>query len=67
MKMAFFGETSPRQAVRSYLEHHHSEPNHQGLGNRLIESDAATSKRNGEIHCRERLGGVLEHYHRNAA
>ena len=38
-KMIFFGETSLRRAVRQFLEHYHGERNHQGLGNKLIESN----------------------------
>ena len=35
--MIFFGEKSLRRAVTNYLEHHHVERNHQGLGNEIIE------------------------------
>lgn len=66
-QMIFFGKSSLRQATRSYIEHYHGERNHQGLGNRLIESDESTAKRDGEIQCRERLGGMLKYYYRSAA
>ena len=33
---ALVGEDSLRKAIREFVEHHHAERNHQGLGNRLI-------------------------------
>ncbi len=35
-RMIFFGEKSLRRAVTAYLEHFHTERNHQGLDNELI-------------------------------
>ena len=66
-RLIFFGETCLRRAVRQFLEHYHAERNHQGLGNRLIDVGAEVGRRAGEVHCRERLGGVLRHYYRHAA
>ena len=66
-RLIFFGETSLRRAVRQFLEHYHGERNHQGLGNRLIHAGAEVGRWAGEVHCRERLGGVLRYYHRQAA
>jgi putative transposase len=66
-RMIFFGEGSLRQAVRQFLEHYHTERNRQGLGNRLIDADAEVGRRAGEVHCRERLGGILRYYYRPAA
>jgi hypothetical protein len=43
-RMIFFGEGSLRHAIRSYLEHYHGERNHQGLGNRLSESEETTAE-----------------------
>ena len=34
-KLILFGETSLRRALNEYIEHHHSERNHQGKGNLL--------------------------------
>ena len=66
-RMIFFGQKSLDNAVREYVEHYHSERNHQGLGNELIEpvDDAGVVVR--RIECRERLGGMLKYYHRRAA
>ncbi len=66
-RMIFFGETALRRAVTGYLAHYHCERNHQGLGNKLIEPDDEIDQHQGEIQCRERLGGLLRYYHRAAA
>ena len=60
------GEAHLRRAVREYVEHYHGERNHQGLGNRLIESSADDSRKDGRIECRQRLGGLLRFYQRAA-
>ena len=48
-------------------ELYHTERNHQGVGNRLLEPLATISSTNDPIHCRERLGGMLNFYYREAA
>ncbi len=65
--MIFFGENSLRSAIDAYLDHYHRERNHQGLGNLLIEPEAEVGETSGEVKCRERLGGLLRYYHREAA
>jgi putative transposase len=66
-KMIFFGENSLRRAVSQYLLHFHAERNHQGLDNRLIDVGVEVGRRHGELQCRERLGGLLRYYYREAA
>jgi transposase InsO family protein len=66
-RMIFFGETSMRNAVKEWLAHYHGERPHQGLGNRLIEPGAEASRATGKVECRERLGGMLNYYYRQAA
>ena len=56
-KIIFFGENSLRRALKEFEEHYHTERNHQGLGNRLVEPARAVGGRDGEVICRERLGG----------
>jgi len=51
--------------VREFLGHYHKERPHQGLGNVPLSGLPATG--NGEVVCRERLGGLLKHYERRAA
>lgn len=66
-RMIFFGETSLRKAVIAFLAHYHSERNHQGLSNRIIEPGEEVGRRSGQIATRERLGGMLRYYYRQAA
>jgi putative transposase len=61
-----FGERSLRLALREYVAHFHAEWNHQGKGNVLL-FWAAARQREGLVRCRERLGGLLRYYHREAA
>ena len=66
-KMIFFGEASLRNAIKTYLIHYHRERNHQGLDNRLIDPEEGVGQTTGKILCRERLGGILKYYYRQAA
>ena len=66
-RMILFGEASLRRALREYVTHFRSERNHQGLGNRLLEPIATVSTSDKPIQCRERLGGMLNFYYREAA
>jgi len=66
-RMILFGEASLRRTLRQYVAHYHSERNHQGVGNRLLQPLAKVSSINDPIHCRERLGGRLNYYYREAA
>jgi putative transposase len=67
-RMIFFGRSSLQYALAQYVEHYHRERNHQGLANQLLTpcSSAARSSR-GPIKRRQRLGGMLSFYHREAA
>ena len=56
-----------RTILTEFLIHYHSERNHQGLGNKLLTPPPANSNTGGSIQCRERLGGVLKYYYREAA
>jgi hypothetical protein len=66
-KMIFFGETSLRRALAEFVAHYHGERNHQGLGNELIEPGAEVGRAEGDVACRNRLGGLLRYYYRQAA
>jgi hypothetical protein len=46
---------------------YHSERNHQGLDNALICPEPEHAGAEGEVHRRERLGGLLNYYYRKAA
>jgi transposase InsO family protein len=60
------GQSHLRELLRDFLAHYHRERNHQGLANRLIEpsNDNTTT---GRIVRRQRIGGLLNYYSREAA
>jgi putative transposase len=66
-RLILFGEGSLRKAIHEFVEHYHRERNHQGLGNRLIIEDESGVGSGGPIQCRQRLGGMLNYYYRQAA
>jgi putative transposase len=66
-KVVLFGERSLRGAISEYVEHYHAERNHQGKGNILLFPQKTDLGRQGCLRCRERLGGLLRYYHRQAA
>jgi len=66
-RMILFGEASLRRSLREYVAHFRSERNHQGVENRLLEPCATGNSTDGPIQCRERLGGMLNFYYREAA
>jgi len=66
-RMIFFGEKSLRRAVDAYLDHYHEERNHQGLDNQIIKPGDEVGRGEGDVQCRERLGGLLRYYYRDAA
>jgi putative transposase len=67
-RLILFGEASLRHALQEYVEHYHSERNHQGKGNvRLFPTISQASGCEGPMQCRERLGGLLKYYMREAA
>jgi putative transposase len=65
-QMIFFSERQLRTAVGQFVEHYHSERNHQGLANRLIEPEVERDNGTGKVVCESRLGGLLNHYRRAA-
>ena len=65
-RIVLLGEGHLRAAVRVFVQHYHEERPHQGLGNDLI-SPKTTSIGTGPVKCRERLGGLLNFYYREAA
>ncbi len=66
-KIIPLGERHLRKAVKEYTDHYHFERNHQGLDNELIEKPTDSLDTDAAIECRERLGGILNFYHRRAA
>jgi putative transposase len=63
----FFGEDSLRNAIREIIAHYRLERNHQGLDNRLIVPIETIQEKRGPVRSRQRLGGMLNYYYREAA
>jgi len=67
-RLILFGESSLRRALQQYLEQYHGERNHQGKDNRILFPSRPEARENmGAVRCRERLGGLLKYYKREAA
>ncbi len=65
-KLILFGEASLRRAVAQFEAHFHEERPHQGKGNVILFPSSKENDVGGPIRCRERLGGLLKYYHREA-
>lgn len=66
-QMILVGEGSLHRAISEFVVHYHTERNHQSLENQIIRPEFTTFPPAGEVHCRERLGGMLRYYYRQAA
>ena len=66
-RMILIGESSLRRALSEFDLHYHAERNHQGLENKIIRPEFDEFPSEGPLHCRERLGGLLRYYFREAA
>jgi len=66
-KVILFGERSLRRALSEYVEHYHTERNHQGRENVLLFPRDTDAHREAPARCRQRLGGLLRYYHQAAA
>src|SRR5437899_11897678 len=67
-KLILLGEGSLRRALRHYEAHYHEERNHLGKDNVLLfplPTPAAGGKQD-KVRRRERLGGLLKYYERQA-
>ena len=68
LRLILFGENSLRLALKEYVTRHHHERNHQGRGNVLLfPTSEQKDSAEGPVRSRERLGGLLRFYHREAA
>jgi putative transposase len=61
------GESHLRLAISEYMRHYHLERNNQGLANALIDGKSQDVVGSRAVACRERLGGLLKFYYREAA
>ena len=67
--MILFGERALRHCLEQFVGHFHTERNHRGKGNVILFPAPADriGESSGEIRRRERLGGLLQFYYREAA
>ena len=61
------GEGHVRLRVGEDVDHDHRERNHQGLDNQLLQRPPPPVSLAADVQRRERLGGLLNFYHREAA
>ena len=61
------GEAHVRQLVHEFVEHDHHERNHQGRDNQLLQRPPPPVNPDADVERRERLGGLLSFYYREAA
>jgi putative transposase len=68
-KLILCGEGSLRRTLHHSEAHYHEERNHQGKDNLLLFPlrNQPASRKQGKVRYRERLGGLLKYYKREAA
>jgi putative transposase len=67
-QLILFGEHALRHALRSDVSHYHQERPHQGKGNMiLMPAPDHSQEHDRPVRYRERLGGLLTYYYREAA
>ena len=66
-RVVLLGEGHLRLRVGEYVDHDHRERNHQGLDNQLLQRPPPPVSLAADVQRRERLGGLLNFYHREAA
>ena len=66
-RIVLLGESHLRISAAEYLNHYHAERHHQGLDGNLIKAEETAGATTGCVASRARLGGMLNHYYRQAA
>jgi transposase InsO family protein len=66
-RLILFSAASLQRALNEFVAHYHAERNHQGRGNVLLFPASVDTRDVGAVQCRERLGGLLRYYYRQAA
>jgi hypothetical protein len=56
-----------RSTIREFVAHYHEERNHQGVNNQLLTHKPTVAHWSGPVQKRERVGGLLNYYFREAA
>jgi transposase InsO family protein len=66
-KLILFGERHVRHVIEEYVEHYNRERPHSGIEHHRPLEPEKPPPRDGPVACRERLGGLLKSYYREAA
>ncbi len=66
-RMLFFREDMLRRTIWEFVTHYDEERNHQGLGNQLLMKRPTIVDRHAAVRKRQRVGGLLNYYFREAA
>ncbi|MFT5430975.1 MAG: putative transposase [Myxococcota bacterium] len=66
-KLVPLSERHLRYAIQQFAAHYHHERHHQGLAGQLVVPDEHIGLTGGRVARRERLGGLLNFYYREAA
>ena len=68
-RIILFGEEGLRRTLNEFVAHYLEERNHQGKDNLLLSpsADLSALPEGDAIECKQRLGGMLKYYYREAA
>ena len=66
-RLILFSEESLHRSINEFVQHYHTERNDQGVRNRLLRPLVGSRIANDPVYRRDRLGGMLNYYHREAA
>ena len=66
-KFVPFGEHHLQIAIEAFMAHYHAEQPRQGVGSAPLTVSPSESPNDGEFQCKQRLGGLLKDYYRQAA
>ncbi len=68
-RIILFGEEGLRRMLNEFVVHNASERNHRGKGNLLLfpSADLSSPAESNATECKQRLGGILKYYDREAA
>ena len=66
-RQVLFGKKALSHSIKEYIAHFHHERNHQELDNTIPFPFETVGDITGKIRKKERLGGLLKYYYRQAA
>ncbi len=66
-RVIFSVQKAHHRAITEFVLHYHTERKHQGVENQSLKPQIGVISANDPIHCRERLGAMLNYYYRKSA